>query len=68
MRFMVKKGPGGYEVHLNYNFVGKKENITRKQSYYNTVLRNKNFKTFNQQLYKNATRDQKVDYTYGELK
>lgn len=55
-------------MHLNYNFVGKKENITRKQSYYNTVLRNKNFKTFNQQLYKNATRDQKVDYTYGELK
>lgn len=47
MRFMLKKGPGGYEVHLNYNFVGKKENITRKQSYYNTVLRNKNFKTFN---------------------
>lgn len=43
----VKKGPGRYEMHLNYNFVGKKENITRKQSYYNTVLRNKNFKTFN---------------------
>lgn len=32
-------------MHLNYDFVGKKENITRKQSYYNTVSRNKNFKS-----------------------
>lgn len=44
MRFMLKKGPGGYEVHLNYNFVGKKENITPQQSYYDTVLRNKDLK------------------------
>lgn len=30
MWFMLKKGFGGLEVYLNYNFVGKKENIICK--------------------------------------